>query len=125
MVEDFTNTSDVTIASEVGGYKTLPTVCNFNQKGFCKFGQTCCNVHIDTTCKVTNCDIALRHPKTCKYFSQKRHCKRGLFGAYSHNKSDKFVKVEDIESEVNLLMSEIKTLKHNILKVKIFWSEHK
>ena len=57
-----------------------------------------------------------RHPKLCRYFSQNGHCKRGQKCAYSHTKSDTFVKVEETEKKITLLKSEIESLKANILK---------
>ena len=45
----------------------------FNQNGYCKFGQTCTKIHIDTLCMDISCDkniCSLRHPRACKYFLQ-------------------------------------------------------
>ena len=119
MFDEVINSSDVTLVVNDGSLKPDQSVCKFNQTGFCKFGQTCCKMHVNEMCNTPNCDKHMcfnRHPKMCKYFSQNGHCKRGQICAYSHIKSDTYVKVEETEKEVNLLKSDIELLKANILK---------
>ena len=119
MLDNISNTTVVTIASKDGCSKPVQYVCKFNQNGFCKFGQSCKMMHIDTLCNTTKCNkhmCNLRHPRACKYFSQNGHCKRALACAYSHQKSGMYVKVDDIKSEVDMLKAEIDQMKTNILK---------
>ena len=113
------NSSDVTLVVNDGSLKQDQSVCQFNQTGVCKFGQNCCKMHVNQMCNKANCDKHMcinRHPKLCRYLSQNGHCKRGQKCAYSHMKSDTYVKVEEAENEVNILRSEIKSLKANIMK---------
>ena len=119
MFDEVINSSDVTLVVNDASLKPDQSVCKFNQTGFCKFGQTCCKMHVNKLCSTPNCDKHMcinRHPNLCRYFSQNGHCKRGQKCAYSHTKSETFVKVEETEKKITLLKSEIESLKANILK---------
>ena len=77
-------------------------------------------MHLNKLCSTPNCDKHMcinRHPNLCRYFSQNGHCKRGQKCAYSHTKSETFVKVEETEKKITLLKSEIESLKANIAAV--------
>ena len=89
MSGEVTNTSDVIIQGEGEMTKPLQSVCKFNQNGFCKFGQSCKIMHINIICSNSNCKKHMRnfrHPRACRYFAQKGHCKRGSACAYSHKR---------------------------------------
>ena len=103
---DETNSSGVTLVVNDDSIVPAQSVCKFYQNGFCKFSQACCKIYVNQLCTTPNCNkqvCSKRHPKLCRYFSQNGHCKRGQKCAYKHLKSETCVKVEEIETEVNVL----------------------
>ena len=94
---DFT---DVTLAMHDG-----PTVCRHYQTGFCKFGKSCRKQHVKEICQMNNCNLKIctqRHPKVCKYFKHRQHCKFGDSCCYRH---------DIVEPRGGLLEKQIEALK--------------
>ena len=63
--------SDVTLAPKDHQSKSShQPICKYNQSGFCKFGERCNQMHINTVCNKLTCSKSLcneRHPKVCKF----------------------------------------------------------
>ena len=94
-------------------------VCNYFERGFCKFGERCSLQHKNkTTCEKIYCknklECEFRHPKQCKYFEKFGQCKFGIFCAYLHQKPAWEVRVENMEMELQNLKSKIKNLNDQI-----------
>ena len=63
--------------------------CRHHKFGYCKFKNKCKSRHVkqiceNLSCEIQNCD--LRHPKTCKFYSEYGRCKFGEWCAYKHAK---------------------------------------
>ena len=84
-------------------------ICRYNQTGFCKFKNTCPNIHVNEICLVKNCSLnqcVKRHPKKCKYYAEYKYCKF---------RSCAFANSQRIEhGEVNELRQDIEYMKHEI-----------
>ena len=90
-------------------------LCQYNQKGFCKFGDKCLQKHENEICQNrSQCTIQYctkRHPGLCRYFCQFGHCKFGEACAYSHVNDSKSHKEEMLERDVAEMREEMKNLK--------------
>ena len=67
-------------------------VCQHNQFGFCKYGETCKYRHINEKCENENCEMdkcLKRHPGECKYYRTHGRCKFLEYCAYEHILQDK------------------------------------
>ena len=61
--------------------------CFYNDFGFCKFGDQCRLDHPIQVCRETSCrkrDCPKRHPKACRNFFLKNHCRFGNICKYDH-----------------------------------------
>ena len=88
-------------------------VCGFNQTGYCKFGKHCFKKHVDIICENVRCSTSgcnLRHPRTCRYFSQYRYCKFGQYCKFSHEER----RTSHSTAEIDILMLDIEKLKKEI-----------
>ena len=64
-------------------------LCFRNKLGYCKFGETCRNRHVDDICETENCDIFScdkRHPKVCRFVGRFGRCKFLEYCKYDHRK---------------------------------------
>ena len=90
-------------------------LCQYNQRGFCKFGDKCKQKHENKICQHRNdCNnqhCTQRHPNLCRYFCQFGRCKFGETCAYSHVSDSKNQKEEILDKEVVELKEEMKKLK--------------
>ena len=123
MSQKATYFSDVTLASNDSGSKSSQPICKFNQRGFCKFGQKCRKMHIDTICKNVNCSLNIclnRHPKPCKYYLLNGSCRFKEKCGFTHVKSDVYLKVEKLENEIKQL-----NIETDLLKAKLLENENK
>ena len=71
-------------------------ICKRNQFGFCKYGDTCRYLHINTLCDSHSCEIFncnKRHPYKCRFYRENGRCK---FGDYCKYKHELFEKTFDI-----------------------------
>ena len=96
---------------------TIETICKFNQTGFCKFLSHCRNQHVmdiypTNQCKDMHC--VLRHPRTCKFFSNFGRCKFDEECAYLHNSRNQTIDLEirELESELRKTKTKIKELEN-------------
>lgn len=102
----------------------MKEICKHNQTGYCKHGNHCKRKHVNEICPYfKNCSentCALRHPKTCRYFSMYQYCKFENC-AYAHSKVRNMENLEKIENEFEELKSEIHAMKekNNMLENKI------
>ena len=111
-----TESSDITLALK-DSVKPYQSICKFNKNGFCKFGEKCTKMHVNTLCNTINCNKNAcrdRHPKSCKYFSQNGYCRFGKDCAFNHKNSIAQTKVVEMEIEVNNLKTEVEFLKNKI-----------
>ena len=113
-------------------------LCQYNQRGHCKFGDKCIQKHENEIChdrnECTNQYCNKRHPRECRYFIQFGRCKFGGGCSYSHendNKSEKeeklekeveemkegMKKVENLEKEVHKLKAEVMNIKVNMARM--------
>ena len=96
---------------------TIETICKFNQTGFCKFLSHCRNQHVMDICPTVQCkdmNCVLRHPRTCKFFSNFGRCKFDEECAYLHNSRNQTIDLEirELESELRRTKTKIKELKN-------------
>ena len=86
----------------------MENVCLFFKYGFCKYRETCRQVHYEEICDIVHCEslnCAKRHPKDCRYFSKFKRCKFGSFCLFSHEHTDVLnqTKDKDLEVKTNML----------------------
>ena len=98
---------------------TMENVCQFFKYGFCKYRETCRQVHYEEICDVVHCEnlnCAKRHPKDCKYFSKFKICKFGSFCLFSHKHTDVLnqTKDKDLEAKTIMLEKHIEKLEEKI-----------
>ena len=98
---------------------TMETVCLFHNYGYCKYRETCRNIHYKETCEVKSCETpgcAKRHPKNCRYFNIYNRCKFGTFCSFAHVTSEVSNNYEDEETKAKIanLDSRVKTLEEEI-----------
>ena len=108
MSYELSDSSIVTLAT-----KDQPA-CIFHQHGYCKFGLICRKFHTPHTCNQPQCSdktCLLRHPRTCKYFTNFGSCKFGDDCSFSH-------KVETAngfsKNEIEILKSELQSVKDSL-----------
>ena len=98
-------------------------VSRFNQKGFCKFGDTCIQVHVNEMREIQGCNRSRcrkRHPKLCRYFAERNYSKFGHECSFKHHDNDNSVNVKqfqsldenikNIKAEMDVLKNTLKTL---------------
>ena len=59
----------------------------FNKFGFCKWEANCKKIHLDEICLLEECESRKcnkRHPRLCKYFSERGFCKYGSNCRFDH-----------------------------------------
>ena len=67
--------------------KMTGEVCMFNKFGFCKWEANCKKIHLDEICLLEECESRKcnkRHPRLCKYFSERGFCKYGSNCRFDH-----------------------------------------
>ena len=81
-------------------------LCFRNKLGYCKFGETCINRHVDDICETLNCDIFScdkRHPKVWRF----GRCKFLEYCKYDHRKPkdirELLGKVETITMKIEVI----------------------
>ena len=92
-------------------------VCLYNQKGYCKYGNTFRNLHVNEKFDITTCDgsqCSKRHPKSCFYFEKYKKCKFGNYCKFSHECDQR--NPED-ETEINIMKTIIKSQEDKIAKL--------
>ena len=85
--------------------------CVYYNRGYCKHGTSCRDIHPDKVCQDPNCfeqDCQLRHPNPCRfgprcYFNRKNIC------VYAHNDNSE-KKIKDLEKRVQILEKEKEAL---------------
>ena len=107
----------------------MENVCLFFKYGFCKYRETCRQVHYKEICDVVHCEslnCAKWHPKDCRYFSKFKRCKFGSFCLFSHEHTDVLnqtkdkdleVKTNTLENHIEKLEAELKVVKDNLRDV--------
>ena len=87
-------------------------VCKYFKFGFCKYTDTCRQSHVSEICENFTCEIGkchLRHPKTCKYYSEFSRCKFSEYCLFKHvrnvNKFDILMK-ENTENKTKIVKLE-------------------
>ena len=87
-------------------------VCMFNKFGFCKWEASCKKIHLDEICLLEECESRKcnkRHPRPCKFFSERGFCKYGSNCSFDH-RPPKYIR--SIVSRVDALEKEnLKLLK--------------
>ena len=66
---------------------TAAVVCSYHRYGYCKYKETCNNLHMKEVCSIKDCSsesCLLRHPRLCRFFSLTGTCKFGSDCAYRH-----------------------------------------
>ena len=98
----------------------MATVCLSSKYGYCKFGNYCDKTHYKEKCETEQCsgyECFKRHPRECFFYKNFGRCKFGSFCSYNHKTKNE----EKLMTEIEILKSEIKSVKHNfeILKLKV------
>ena len=94
-----------------------PTVSKHNQRGYCRCGSKCQQLHNNKICgKRVCCNTSCidRHPRTCKYYLRNSECKWKEDCAYLHRISDSSIKIDMLEIKVKELKTEMKETKINM-----------
>lgn len=92
-------------------------VCKHHQRGYCRNGSQCHQVHNSNICRERVCRNPMcreRHPKTCKFYLRVGGCKWKEDCAYMHKKMDSNIKIDILESKVKKLKDDIKQLTTNM-----------
>ena len=88
----------------------METVCKYNQRGYCKYGELCRHQHVDIICddelSCSESTCRLRHRNQCRNFSQHGKC-RFIICAYAHRDNTSDTKVKLLEQEVEKLKKQI------------------
>ena len=95
------------------------SICKYNQRGYCKFKQSCRKRHENKTCKEENaCNIKeciYRHPKVCINFVGENSCRFGEDCAYKHKDINSMPPVKENilkhAKEINNIQNELTMLK--------------
>ena len=94
-------------------------VCLYNKHGFCKYCETCRNIHYEEMCIIKSCSIITCnkwHPSKCRYFRIYNRCKFGTFCLFSHDKTadnilNKNSENKELKAKVVALEDDVKKLK--------------
>ena len=92
-------------------------VCQFNQRGYCKFGSECQRYHENEMCKDQSCSVQAcrkRHPRLCKYFGENLRCKFGKECSYMHRKNVNKKEINELNDELKNIKAEIDVLKNTL-----------
>ena len=122
MFSDTTKLSNVTLVPVVHTKKSHVKVCNYNQFGFCKFGDKCRMPHVSELCNDLHCDKKLcekRHPKECKYFSTYSTCKFGKHCAFKHVESNPQSCIQELSNDLKSLTGSIKEMADKITQLEL------
>ena len=112
--------------------QSSPTVCRYNQTGFCKYKDHCKKTHENQKCKnlasCTNKECLKRHPKRCKHFYKDEGCRFKEDCAYSHEDAKQTtqnyinnavaVVVTKHNTEIKAIQEEVKDLKDLVESMK-------
>ena len=99
-------------------------ICQFNNVGYCKFGTLCQKKHSNKIfelldeCREKSCEK--RHPKLCRYYSERRRCRFRENCAYTH-KDEEDIKTKVIGQITSLVMKhekDISTLYEEVIMLK-------
>ena len=97
-------------------------VCLRNKFGFCKFGETCNQIHFKEVCyeKAKACIGKVcdkRHPVDCNYYRNFGRCTFGEYCSYKHPKKEENPaekEIKELKLDVFQLKSEIDELKGKV-----------
>ena len=95
----------------------IQNVCQYDYKGYCKYGNGCLNTHFIEICNDKECRdsfCAKRHPRKCYYYLTQGNCKFNENCKYLHEIVT-INKNENLEIENNSLKEEIKGLKEKLV----------
>ena len=92
----------------------MTAVCQFNQTGYCKYGERCRNWHNSIVCQDQSCDrntCTKRHSKICKFYNKNGFCKFDEHCAFKHEKTDtkRVQNISEIKDKIDKLESLVKT----------------
>ena len=88
--------------------------CFHNDFGFCKFGDECRLEHSEQVCRETSCRrkyCSKRHPKACKNYFLKKHCRFGNICRYDH-----FFDCENCDNLLYIIKKETKDSEERLKK---------
>ena len=92
-------------------------VCRFNQRGFCKYGESCQKKHVNEICQIENCYSNVcekRHPLVCKWFSLKTGCRFKEGCAFLHLKTREQNNLDTALEQIKEMKIEIQSMKTKI-----------
>ena len=99
------------------------STCQFYKYGYCRYRDTCRNLHIEENCENLQCDVSQcqkRHPRACKYFTNFKRCKFGNYCKFRHDLKENGLettlstKVLNLENKVASLLEEKKVLDNKL-----------
>ena len=89
-------------------------VCLFDKFSYCKNGVRCLRIHLKEICWNRECDYRKcnkRHPRPCKIFQERGHCKFGTSCRYSHRPpkiiEEQNKKIESLENKTAKLLKQV------------------
>ena len=89
-------------------------VCLFDKFSYCKNGVRCLRIHLKEICWNRECDYRKcnkRHPRPCKIFKERGHCKFGTSCRYSHRPpkiiEEQNKKIESLENNTAKLLKQV------------------
>ena len=100
-------------------------ICKFNQRGFCKFKESCLKRHENKVCKdlneCRNKKCQERHPQICKYFDKDKKCRHKEKCAYFHREeTDAQQKLNEILAyALATQIKEVADMRNEIIELKI------
>ena len=96
----------------------IENVCRYNKYGYCKFSDTCRNLHVNELCVDHQCDIAVcekRHPRICSFYRDYGRCKYAEYCRYKHAQTVDEIKTNDFEEKLAMKDKEITQIKEEIV----------
>ena len=100
-------------------------ICKHNQRGFCKFKESCHKRHENQVCKdlneCRNKKCQQRHPQTCKYFVKDKRCRYQEKCAYFHREEpDAQQKLNEIlATALATQIKEVADMRNKVIELKI------
>ena len=89
----------------------MSDVCMFDKYGFCKWEGSCKKIHLKEKCLLEDCESRIcqkRHPRPCKFFSEKGNCKFNEKCKFDHRQPkmirDLICRLETVEKENKKLL---------------------
>ena len=93
------------------------SICKYNQRGFCRYGERCRLRHVNENCTESDCQdesCLFRHPLECRYFYLYGTCKFGDSCAYVHEENEDKVRIRILEEKLSMFEAKVIQLERKL-----------